>query len=247
MTNQKTEISPLTYARIGGLIYLIIIVLGGIDEVLIRSKLIVPGDVLATTQNIMASKELFRRSIVGDLIMQACDIPSIVIFYILLKPVSKSLSLLAAAFNLIQTAVLAINKIYLLVTLSFLGSEDYLKVFDPHQRQALAYLSLHLHESGYGIGLIFFGFTCLVTGYLMFRSGYFPRIIGLMQIIAGLSYLINSFAQILSPAFAAELFPIILVPAFIGELSTCLWLLVKGLNVAKWNERVGMGPVSVTI
>lgn len=242
MINYKTEISPLTYARIGGLIYLIIIVLGGMDEAIIRSKLIVPGDVLATTHNIMASKELFRRSIVGDLLMQVCDIPSIVIFYILLKPVSKTLSLLAAAFNLIQTAVLAINKIYLLVTLSFLGNEEYLKVFDPHQRQALAYLSLDLHESGYGIGLIFFGFTCLITGYLMFKSGYFPRIIGIMQIIAGLSYLINSFAQILSPAFAAGLFPAIVVPAFIGELATCLWLLIKGLNVQKWNERVGAGP-----
>jgi uncharacterized membrane protein len=241
MTNHKTEISPLTYARIGGLIYLIIIILGGVDEAIIRSKLIVPGDVLATTHNIMASKELFRKSIVGDLLMQVCDIPSIVIFYILLKPVSKWLSLLAAAFNGIQTAVLAINKIYLLVTLSFLGNEEYLKAFDPHQRQALAYLSLDLHESGYGIGLIFFGFTCLITGYLMFRSGYFPRIIGVMQIIAGLSYLINSFAQILSPAFAAALFPAIVVPAFIGELATCLWLLVKGLNVEKWNERVGMG------
>lgn len=243
MTNLKTEISPLTYARIGGLLYLVIIILGGVDEAVIRSKLIVPGDVLATTHNIMASKELFRRSIAGDLIMQACDIPSIVIFYILLKPVSKALSLLAASFNLIQTAVLAINKIYLLATLSFLGSgsEDYLKVFDPHQREALAYLSLHLHESGYGIGLIFFAFTCLVTGYLMFKSGYFPKIIGVMQIIAGLSYLINSFAQILSPAFAAALFPIILVPAFIGELSTCLWLLIKGINVRKWNERVAMG------
>jgi len=241
MTNHKTEISPLTYARIGGLIYLIIIILGGVDEAIIRSRLIVPGDVLATTHNIMASKELFRKSIVGDLLMQVCDIPSIVIFYILLKPVSKWLSLLAAAFNLIQTAVLAINKIYLLVTLSFLGNEEYLKAFDPHQRQALAYLSLDLHESGYGIGLIFFGFTCLITGYLMFKSGYFPRIIGVMQIIAGLSYLINSFAQILSPAFAAALFPAIVVPAFIGELATCLWLLVKGLNVEKWNERVGMG------
>jgi len=241
MTNLEREISPQTYARIGGVIYLLIIVLGGIDEAVIRSKLIVPGDAMATANNIMASKESFRRSIVGDLIMQACDIPSIVIFYILLKPVSKTLSLLAAFFNLIQTAILGINKIYLLMTLSFLGSGEYLKAFDPHQREALAYLSLNLHESGYGIGLIFFGFTCLVTGYLMFRSGYFPRIVGILQIVAGLSYLLNSFAQILSPVFAAALFPYILVPAFIGELSTCLWLLVKGVNVSKWNERVGNG------
>jgi hypothetical protein len=240
MTNHHAETSPQTYARIGGILYLIIIVLGGIDEAVIRSKLIVPGDVVATTHNIMASRGLFRISIVGDLIMQVCDIPSIVIFYLLLRPVSKYLSLLAAFFNLIQTAILGINKIYLLTTLSFLGNVNYLKVFDPNQRQALAYLSIDLHESGYGIGLIFFGFTCLVVGYLMFKSGYFPRIIGIMQILAGLSYLINSFAQILSPSFAAQLFPFILVPAFIGELSTCLWLLVKGVNVAKWRA-YGMG------
>src|SRR5260221_9150106 len=147
MTNQNAEISPQTYARIGGMIYLLIIVLGGIDEVFIRSKLIVPGDVIATTHNIMASRALFRRSIVGDLIMQVCDIPSIVIFYILLKPVSKGLSLLAAFFNLIQTAILGINKIYLLMTLSFLGNQEYLKAFDTHQREAIAYHSFYLIDS----------------------------------------------------------------------------------------------------
>ena len=229
--------SPQTYARIAGVIYLIIIVLGGIDEAFIRSRLIVPGDALATSQNIMASRGLFRLSIAGDLFMQVCDIPSIVIFYILLKPVNKYLSLLAALFNLVQTAILGINKIFLLMTLSFLGGKEYLNVFDPHQREALAYLSLNLHEAGFGIGLIFFGFTCIIVGFLMFESGYFPRFVGVMQMIAGLSYLINSFTQILSPAAAAALFPIILVPAFIGELTTCLWLLVKGVNVERWNQR----------
>ena len=237
MTNRNNEISPQIYARVCGVFYLLIIILGGIDEMVIRSKLIVPGNVTATTQNIMASKALFRLSIAGDLLMHVFDIPTIVIFYVLLKPVNKYLSLLAAFFNLAQTAILGINKVFLLTTLSFLGGEDYLKVFNPHQLQALGYLSLDLHESGYGIGLIFFGFTCLIVGYLMFRSGYFPRIIGVMQIIAGVSYLINSFAQILSPSFAAALFPYILAPAFIGELSTCLWLLVKGVNLQKWNER----------
>jgi len=236
MTNYKTGISPLTYARIGGLIYLIIIVLGGVDEAIIRSKLIVPGDVLATSNNIMASRDLFRKSIVGDLLMQVCDIPSIVIFYILLKPVSKTLSLLAAAFNLIQTAVLAMNKIYLLVTLSFLGNEEYLKAFDPHQRQALAYLSLDLHESGYGIGLIFFGFECLIDGYLIFKSGFLPKILGILLLIAGLCYLLNSFALILFPALSDSIYQVVIAPIFISELSMCLWLLVKGVNITKWKE-----------
>lgn len=225
----------MAYARVGGVLYLIIIILGGVDEIFIRAKLIVPGDAAATARNIQASATLFRLSIAGDLVMHICDIPGILIFYVLLKPVNKNLSLLAAMFNLVQTAILGLGKIYLLTTLSFSGGSDHLDVFTPYQLQSLAYLSLNQHESVYGIGLIFFGFTCLIVGYLMFKSGYFPRFIGVMQIIAGVAYLVNSFTQILSPGAAAALFPFILLPAFIGELSTCLWLLIKGINVTKWN------------
>ncbi|MHA4809520.1 DUF4386 domain-containing protein [Flavitalea flava] len=243
MANRIGETSPRTYARIAGVLYLINILAGGIDEAFVRSRLIVSGDSIATAQKIMASQGLFRISIAGDLIMQVTDIPMIMIFYVLLKPVSKNLSLLAMLFNLTQTAILGINKLNLLTTLSLLGSSAYLKAFEPHQLQALGYLYLGLHESGFGIGLIFFGFSCLVTGYLIYKSGYFPRILGIMMAIAGLGYIINSFALILSPAFAGMLFPYILMPALIGELSFCLWLMVKGVNVARWNELVPYGQV----
>ncbi len=111
------------------------------------------------------------------------------------------------------------------------------------QLQALASLSLAQHEYGFGIGLVFFGVSCLVTAYLLFRSGYFPRTLGVLQAMAGVSYLINSFAQLLSPSLANKMFPAIVLPAFIGELGTCVWLIVKGVNVSKWDERVRMGPV----
>jgi hypothetical protein len=104
-------------------------------------------------------------------------------------------------------------------------------------------LSLALHEHGFGIGLIFFGVSCLVTAYLMYRSEYFPKTLGVFQALAGISYLINSFAQLLSPSLQEKMVPAILIPAFLGELGTCLWLIVKGLDVAKWDERVRMGPV----
>jgi hypothetical protein len=95
-----------------------------------------------------------------------------------------------------------------------------------------------LHDYGFGLGLIFFGFECLVVGHLIFRSGYLPKTLGVLMQIAGLCYLANSFALLLAPAFANMLFPAILVPAFIAELSLCLWLIVKGVNVPKWNKRV---------
>jgi hypothetical protein len=114
---------------------------------------------------------------------------------------------------------------------------DYLEAFDPQQLHALAYLSLRLHGYGFAIGLIFFGFTIVLLGYLIYRSGYLPRIIGVLLVIGGLGYLTNSFAQILGPALAASLLPWDLLPASLGELGLALWLTVKGINVQKWKER----------
>jgi hypothetical protein len=142
--------------------------------------------------------------------------------------------LLAVLFNMMQTAVLVANKLSLLFALFLLGDANYLKVFEPSQLHALAYLSVKLHGYGFGVGLIFFGCECLVLGYLILRSGYLPKILGVLMQIAGLCYLVNSFALLLAPALAQRLFPAILVPPFLGELALCLWLLAKGVNVAKW-------------
>jgi Domain of unknown function (DUF4386) len=237
MANLKVETSPQVYARIGGVTYLIIIVAGAFGEMFIRNTIIVSGDAAATASNIAASPLLWRIGIAGDLVMHLCDAVLTMVYYILLRPVNKNLALLSVLFGLIQTAVLVANKLNLLMPLFLLGNENYLTSFDPHQLQALAYLSVKAHGYGFGIGLIFFGVECLIDGYLIFKSGYLPGILGILIQIAGLCYLTNSFAMILAPAFANLIFPIILVPAFIGELSICLWLLVKGVNVAKWKEQ----------
>jgi hypothetical protein len=236
MSNHAVEASPQTYARIGGVLYLIIIVAGILGEIFIRGRIVVSGDAAATASNIMASQSLWRIGIAGDLIMHVCDVPLMLIFYVLLRPVNRNLALLAVLFNLIQTAVLVANKMNLLMPLFLLGSADYLKAVDPHQLQALAYLSLKAHDYGFGVGLIFFGCVCLVLGYLIFRAGYLPRILGVLMQIAGFCYLTNSFALLLAPTFAARLFPVILLPPLIAEASLCLWLLVKGVNVPRWEE-----------
>jgi hypothetical protein len=116
------------------------------------------------------------------------------------------------------------------------GNADYLKAFEPHPLHALVKMSLKSHDYGFGIDLVFFGFACLIYGYLLFRSGYFPGTLGVLMALAGLSYLTNSFTLILAPTYAATILPI-LVLALIGELSLCLWLVVKGVNVPKWNEK----------
>ncbi len=229
-------------ARIGGILYLIIIVAGIFGEAFVRSKLIVSGDATATAGNILASGLLWRIGIAGDLIMHVCDIPLILILYILLKPVNKNLALLAVLFNLIQTAVLVINKLNLFAALLLLGNADYLKAFNPQQIHALSYFAIKSHGYGLGFGLIFFGFECLVLGYLIVRSGYLPSVLGVLMHIAGLCYLTNSFALILAPDLSSIIFPAILVPCFIAELSFCLWLIVQGVDIAKWEKQISTGP-----
>ena len=238
MANIKTETSPQLYARIGGLAYLFIIVAGFIGEMFIRNKLIVSGDAAATANNIAASPLLWRIGIAGDLTMHVCDGIVALVYYTLLKPVNKNLALLAVLFGLTQTAVLVANKMNLLMPLFLLENADYLKAFNAQQLQALAYLSIKAHGYGFGVGLIFFGVECLIDGYLIFKSAYLPKVLGVMIQVAGVCYLINSFALILSPSLSNLLFPLILVPPFFGELSMCLWLLIKGVNLAKWKERV---------
>ncbi len=164
-------------------------------------------------------------------------IPATLIFYFLLRLINRDISLLAALFSMVQTAVLVANKLNLITALLLLGGSNYLVAFDVAQLQGLARLSLTLHEYGFGVGLIFFGVSCLMVRYLMFRSEYFPKTIGILQGIAGTCYLVNSFVLILLPALADRVSAIPFL-AFVGELATCVWLIVKGVRMSKWKERL---------
>ena len=241
---EEKIISIKKIARIGGILYLLIIVAGIFTELFVRGNLIVPGDATATANNIMASQLLWRIGIACDLLMHVCDVPLMVIFYVLLRPVNKNLALLAVLFTLVQTAVMVATKLNLFMPIFLSGNAEYLKAFNAQQLHALTFLSIKSDENGFGIGLIFFGFACIVNGYLIFRSSYLPRILVVMLQIAGVCYLINSFALILAPSFANTIFPAILIPSFIGELSLCLWLLVKGVNETKWEEKAIVWGVS---
>lgn len=238
MTERAVKPSPRTYARIGGALYLYIIVAGGFAEA-VRSKLIVPGDAAATAGNIMANESLFRLGHSGELLHLTFDVAVAMILYVLLRPVDRNLALLAAFLRLASDVILGITELTSFAALRLLGNADYLKAIPPDQRHSLALLAIKLHGDGYGISLVFFGFGCLPLGYLIFKAGYFPKILGVLMVIAGLAYVINSFVLFLDPAFAAKLFPGILLPAFVAELSFTLWLLIKGVNTARWEARAG--------
>jgi hypothetical protein len=238
MTTVDGKTSPQTYARIGGVLYLIIILIGSAGEALIRSRLIVSGDPTATAANIRASEFLWRLGVAGELVLLICAVALTLVFYVLLRPVSRDLALLAVFFNLVSIALEAAASLHLVQTLFPLANTDYLRVFDPEQLYTLAYLSSRAHGQGFGVALIFFGCVCLLLGYLIYKSKYFPRIIGVFFVIAGLGYLTNSFALILAPSLAARLFPWILLPALPAELGFALWLLVKGVDLPSWTEKV---------
>jgi hypothetical protein len=244
MKNSSVQTSPQAYARIGGVLYLIIIVAGLFAEAFVRDRLIVQGDAVATATNIMAHESLFRLGIAADLMTFLCAVPLTMILYVLLKPVNRNIALLTVFFNLVQDAIGAINGLNLYRALQLLGGAGYLKVFTPEQLQAMALLSLKAHSVGFGIALSFFGFSCLALGYLIFRSGFFPKLLGILMAIAGACYLILSLSVILSPPVAEALFLWVALPAFVGELSLALWLTVKGVNVPKWNESASVSRSS---
>jgi hypothetical protein len=236
VTRRAVEASPQTYARIGGILYLFIIVVGIVGEILVRGRLIVEGDAAATANNILGSETLFRVGLAGDILGYVASIAVAMILYVLLTPVSRNLALLSAFLTITSNAIFGLNGLFHLAAVVVLGDGDALPGFDPQQVQALAYLSLRLHGYGFAIGLIFFGCFLVLLGYLIYRSGYLPRSIGVLLAIGGLGYLTNSFAQILAPALAASLLPWVLLPSFLAELGLALWLTVKGVNVPKWEE-----------
>lgn len=231
--NQRNfENNPQYYARIAGILYLIIIATGIFGELFVRNKLIVFENPEATANHIIQSDFLWRLGIATDLLMHICDIPVMLILYFLLKPVSKKLALLNLSFTLIQTAILIVNKLNLVAALLFLKGVE-TKSFTSDQLHTLSYIAIKIHGYGFGIGLIFFGFVCLIEGYLIFKSVYLPKTIGLLMFFAGLCYLINSFTLLLAPQFSSVA---LLIPCFIAELSLTLWLIFKGVNISAWKK-----------
>jgi len=231
---QRTGASPALLARLAGALYLVIIVIGTFGQVVVRDRLIVPGNADATAANVLAHETLWRLSVSGELGYLALAVVVNVLMYMLFRPVSRNLAVLGLSFNLVSVSVEVVARFTLLAPLVFLGKAPYLQAFEPQQLHALAYAFIRLHAYGFGLSLIFFGCVCLVWGYLIRRSGLFPVVIGWLMQIAGVCYLVNSFALLTAPAIAAVLFPAILLPPLIAEASFCLWLLLQGVDRQRW-------------
>jgi hypothetical protein len=234
---RTAQTSPLVYARVAGFLLLFVAIIAPFSQLYLPSTLIVPGDATATANNIGASGWLFQLGIVSESLVFLIEIVLCGLLYVLFRPVSRTLSLISAFARLSMTVVMGINVLPYFVALMLLSGAGYLTVFEPAQLDALALVFLNAHGYGIFIWQLFFGFHLAVLGYLIFKSGYFPRTLGVVMVFAALGYLIDAYGNVVLPEYAETFGLVAGVGAIIGELPFFLWLAIKGVNVQRYNER----------
>jgi Domain of unknown function (DUF4386) len=231
MTTITAETAPrskiplsVTHVRVAAFLLLVLSPIAVFGMIYVPSMLIVPGDAATTAGNIMASESLFRLGIASSLLSQ------------LLKPVDKNIAVLMVIFNLLIVPIAMLNELNHFAVLLLSSSADYLKVFTPVQLHALISLFLNLYDDGTKIAGIFWGLWLFPYGFLVFKSGFLPRILGVLLMIGCFSYVIQSFVGFLSPNLVVYT-ALLAALTSSGELLVPLWLLIKGVNVEQWEKR----------
>lgn len=233
MTDKERINSPHRTARVAAIVFLTIFFLGMATELYIRPGMIVSGDAAATVRNIAASEALFCLSLVSDLIRQMLLMLLPLILYKLLKPVNKTFASLMVIFALVIVPISLLNELNHVAVLLLSSDTGYLTAFNANQLNVLVMFFIDLRKYGTFIAQ-FFSFWVLLLGYLVFKSGFLPRILGILLMLGGLCYTVSAVIFFLFPNFDATLFGLF---AFIGESLFYLWLLIKGVNVEEWESR----------
>ena len=232
MTESIAGTSPGLNARITGVFSLLTILTGIFAQGFVSGTLVVDGDAAATAANILAHRGLFQLGFAVYLIEMACNIAMTALFYDLLKPAGRSVSLVAAFLGLAGCVIKTFSRVFFIVPLFILGGAHFLSVFNAEQLQALALLSFKVNDRGAQMALVFFGFYALLTGYLIIRSTFLPQILGVLSVVGGLGWL--SFLYL---PLGHRLFPYVVSVALLGALALIVWLLVRGVNEQRWKEQ----------
>lgn len=219
-------------ARLAGLLYLAIAALAVFGLVYVPAMLLVPGDAAATANNIVASESLFRLGFMSNLITFTVNVFVAVLLYKLLKPVNRGIASLMVILILIGLAIGMLNELNQFAALLILGT-DHLSAFTAAQSQVLAALFLDLYQHGFNIAHIFWGLWLFPMGYLIIRSGFLPKVIGILLIVAGMGYLVDFTLFFLVPDVVLNVSNF----TFVGEVALLLWLLIRGVNVEQWEIR----------
>jgi Domain of unknown function (DUF4386) len=218
-------------ARIAGSLYLVVAVLGGFAELYVRSRIVVAGDAAATADNIRESATLFRLGFMSDLVQATFFLLTAMALYLLLRHVHELVARAMVVIVAVSVAIICLNLLHQFEALQLATGDA--RIPGAAGSDALAGLFADMHAAGYLIAQIFFGLWLLPLGYLVYRSGFFPKAIGVVLAIGCFGYLAETFVQFLAPGIAESVEPFIVAPAAIGELSLVVWLLVKGVRVVE--------------
>ena len=228
------------YARWIGVLYLISMLTGAWGESLVPDKLLTANDLAGTAQRMASSVGIFRSSFAAYLIEATCDITLNVSLYALLRPVSRTLALLALCFGLTSTVTFAAGELLYFASALPAVDADVARVLSPEAKATLTYLCLTIYGYGFGIFAMFYGVAAVVRGYLIVRSGYLPLALGAILILAGASFIAENFRVVVVPQYHLPylIAPMALAMAFMG-----LWLLVKGIDREQWDARQGIHSI----
>jgi hypothetical protein len=229
--------SPRLKARMAGACQLLEALTAGFGQVIVLDRLVVAGNAAATAANILGHERLYWLGFASSLIGVVFHLGWALLFYELFKPVNRTVSLLATFVILVGCAIQALTCLLYLAPLLILQGGGTFSAFTPGQLQVLALVFVRLNGSAFDIYLVFFGLWCVLVGYLIFRSTFLPRVLGVLVAISGLGWV-----TYLSPPLAHHLFiPFIAAASALGEVPLELWLIVVGVNAHKWTEQANAG------
>ena len=229
-------------ARIAGSLYVVVAVLGVFAELIVRAGIVESGNAAATANNIRASATLFRYGFAADLVQATFFLLTAMALYLLLRHVNEMVARAMVVFVAVSVAIICLSLLNQYTALSLATGEDYAQSFGASGSDALAGLFADMHAAGYLIAQTFFGLWLLPLGYLVNRSGYFPKVLGVLLTIACFGYLVDTFATFLAPGVAERIEAVVVAPAAVGELAFVAWLLVKGVRIP---GRTRPAPVTV--
>ena len=230
VAEDREALAVSRYARIAGVAMLLSIVFGALGEMVLPGKIIVSKDAAATAANIVGNPTLFRLTFAAYLVEGLCDVALCVIFYILLRPVNRRLALLSAFFGIASMVTFAVAQSSFFSASLVLGETSGMDSFTTEQRQGLAYLALRISGTIAWLFLCLYGTASMIRGYLITRSNYIPRILGVLFIIGGAGFFLRSATFLLAPQLSSVY---LLMPMALAGIPTMLWLLIKGIDPAR--------------
>jgi hypothetical protein len=222
------------YARLTGILLIISLIAGGFGETYVPDKLLVASSAAETARTMAASVGMFRASFAAYLIEAMCDLTLTATFYMLLRPVSRPLALITVCFGIFSTATFAAGEIFYFSAALPAIDTDVAKVLTPDARSALTYLGLTVYGYVFGIFAATYGVAVMLRGYLIFRSGYLPRVLGGLVLLAGACFFIKNFLVVLAPHYDSM---VLVPPMLVAMAGMAFWFIVKGVDRARWESR----------